>query len=142
MLNRITQAERASILRAAAALIDRGFTKGTSARDQDGYSTLSTNPDACRWCASGAIEAATLAWIERNTVATTKRETTGLVVLFREELASDVVALNGLQKRVVEESRIDNTWTLILWNDHPDRRDGEVAALLRETADSIEKEAA
>jgi hypothetical protein len=45
-------------LREARALIERGWTQGHFARDEDGYPEHEGSPDAVCWCAMGAMSAA------------------------------------------------------------------------------------
>ncbi len=42
-------------LRKARALIAKGWTQGTFAKDRDGISVDVNDPDACRFCAAGAV---------------------------------------------------------------------------------------
>jgi len=46
------------VLRGARAKIAQGWCQGASARDADGQLTGVTQPDACCWCAIGAVYAA------------------------------------------------------------------------------------
>ena len=47
------------LARAADIIEDYGWTRGAFARDTDGVSVSETSPDACRFCAFGAIRRAT-----------------------------------------------------------------------------------
>lgn len=44
-------------LKAARELLAKGWTKGSFARNKDNNCTLVDMPDACKWCALGAIYA-------------------------------------------------------------------------------------
>ena len=41
-------------LQAVRARIEKGWTKGTYARDKDGQKTYFDSPTACKWCLAGA----------------------------------------------------------------------------------------
>ena len=47
-----------NVLYAAAALLARGWTTGTCARRADNWPVSALDPEACRWCADGAIQRA------------------------------------------------------------------------------------
>lgn len=49
---------RAQALRAAAVLVERGWTTKTMARDAMDRPTASMSPDAAKWCMAGAISRA------------------------------------------------------------------------------------
>ena len=48
------------ILQEAKTLIKQGWSQGKYARDENGESVDATDPNACQWCAMGAVYAAGL----------------------------------------------------------------------------------
>ena len=51
-----------AILQRAAALIEQGWTQMAVALDADGQAVSTVHDDACKWCASGALVRATVAY--------------------------------------------------------------------------------
>ena len=45
------------VLVKARTLVEKGWTQGAFAKDDYGYIVKSTDPKACSWCATGAIQA-------------------------------------------------------------------------------------
>ena len=48
----------------ARGLVERGWCQGWFARDADGYEVAAVSPQACRFCALGAIRHATNVFVE------------------------------------------------------------------------------
>lgn len=104
------------ILSAAADLIEtRGWTQGAAARDPKGAAVDGQDPDACCWCAIGAINRATPA---RS---------------FEEFQAAMTTV-----ERVLELPSERDTWglyPLASWNDDPSRTQAEVVQALRQASE-------
>ena len=43
------------VLKKVREIIENGWTQGSYARNQNGYSVAETSSDACCWCLSGAL---------------------------------------------------------------------------------------
>ena len=83
--------ESQKILNRAAELVTQGWCKMTAAKDELGRHVPPTHPNACRWCATGAIDKAVddiipnlgrheQAW-EVNRLAKYVQEANGIVCL-------------------------------------------------------------
>ena len=96
----------AELYNKAADMIGRGWTQKVYARDERGYSVPPSELVAKSWCLLGAISVVAMSWGPKY-----YSSTFGKLV--------ENLELNG---------------TVNKWNDHPDRTQGEVVALLREAA--------
>lgn len=111
--------EIATKLREAAALVDKGWTQGTNARDAERNPVASTDKRAVCFCAFGALRR-----------ATDDNFATALAV----EHANQQVRLE-FGDAFTERFRPSDA---VNFNDEPGRTKEEVSALLRRTADRLD----
>ena len=103
-----TEPYNAELYNKAADLVEKGWTKGTLARDSAGWPTYPSSNHAVSWCLEGALVAAVHA-----TDTSWDREST----------------LIELTKNLELKGYVSQ------WNDFPGRTKEQVVALLRDAAD-------
>ena len=106
----------AAVLQRAADLVDIGWTQHASARDIAGCAVASNSPDACAFCALGAIKLAG----EKHSLH---------IQNAKQQLRRYLIA-QGVEKLFNE-----NYFSLVTWNDHDGQTAEQVAAALRAAAD-------
>jgi hypothetical protein len=123
----LTKEDYAAILRNAADLIDRGFVKGTTAKNRYGFTVVASDDSACCWCASGAVQAA----VAKRVSDYDKRQQLSA------NLISTLVLSGDLPRKVHKGMRSSSLNVLIGWNDSEDRTASEVSGTMRKVADNI-----
>jgi hypothetical protein len=74
--------ETTDLLIRARGFIERGWCRGTFARDVNGNPVTSTDPSAAGWCMYGALEAAGRGVIDSRAILRLSRETDGVLIDF------------------------------------------------------------
>lgn len=121
----------AAILRRAAELVDQGHIKGMGAANSRGEHVPAVSQEACRFCAVGAVMAATARVYDLDEAPNHSFQVLCQIVQYGEP--------RGLFKRgdgFMTASRIG------YWNDADDRKAEDVSKLLRDVAAFVEKDAA
>lgn len=101
----------ATVLRDAAALVERGWTQGQMARDTTGYRVFPHHPEAVCWCARGAMCRA----------------------------ANNKAVENSANRALSEHINGDEDFGVSTWNDDPLRDAEEVIAAMLACADRVER---
>ena len=104
------------LAREAARLVRGGWTQGASARNVRGQTVSPEAPDACSWCATGALDAAC-------------GRLYGSLNIYRVGIALEHV------KRALAAQQ----WRrgIVVWNDTEGRTQAEVVALLEQAAATV-----
>lgn len=121
------QIRRVAILEEAKALVEKGWTQGHMAEDEDGNPVLVLAKSACRWCLHGAVFTAVnkhclgMSWEEKNREA---------------RLVMGAVALYGLGELPPPGWTTDTRLEQFLhaWNDDAERQQDEVLRALAQTS--------
>lgn len=117
MTTTTTPEERAAaieVLRRIERRIERGWTTGAYARDEDGYEVNATDADACSWCLSGAMIAG---WADSG----------------QPHLRAYDAVLAALERQIGPCNRAG-------WNDFPGRTQSEVLAAVRAARERLERQ--
>ncbi len=110
-----------SVLSRAAELVELGWCQGVSAEGPSGAEVGPLDPCAVRFCADGAIYRAA------SDLHGSGIPLAHASVAFEAYRSAADVLLAALRGRGVESDTVD-------WNDSPERKAGEVVALLKECA--------
>ena len=81
-----------SVLERAQARVKRGWCQNAPARNSVGMKVPATSPNACEWCASGAINAAATEAIDHRVLRSIKIR--HAFNLLREVIGKDIVEFN------------------------------------------------
>lgn len=109
-------------LRKARALVERGWTQGTSARDLSGNGLPEYDSHAVCWCITGALTA----------IRASRHRTD-------QEREDELNARRALSTALIRQSA--NFIALTAWNDDPSRTKNEVLKLFDDTIERLEKQA-
>ena len=116
------------ILEHARALVDEGWTQGAYARDEIGSALFHDDPAACKWCAIGAVYAASKCTFDPIMDAPCEKTKSLEEALYK--LTSSIPPIAGL-KTVYEISD---------YNDHPETTKKDILKLYNEAIRRCEDE--